>query len=215
MKGKRRSPVRHIVRKHTRNGKTVKTHFRGSRALSWAEHRRRVRLKQKKEKKTYVPGTKIPIEWNTYKRDAQQRIYMHPLDFLALATPPKFGKTRSRPYGFSKHSLGGIEKALSAGEPFWSLRLDVDVDERAVVGHEGRHRAFWAWKKGLTSLPVVVWHERDGSVINVDKRIDVSKMKSEAKHKGSTFNAKDVAILYETLTDEERANIYGKKGRVR
>jgi len=136
---------------------------------------------------------------------------MHPLDFLALCTPPKYGREKNKPYGFSKASLKGIEKAISAGEPFWSMRLEVDVDEKAVVGHEGRHRAFWAWKKGLTSLPVIIWPERDNRVVSVKTRIDISKIKSEAKHKDFFMDAKGVAIIHETLTDKERANIYGKK----
>lgn len=211
---RRKSPVQHKVKFYKRrDGTKVRPHLRGSGDAPQIKvaRVRSIKSKSVSDSPRFVLGTKIPIEWHTFRRRSQQRVLMHPLDFLKLCTPPRFGETKNQPYGFSKHSVKGIDDAIARGETLWSLRLDVDVDSRIVGGHEGRHRAFWAWKQGITKIPVILWHERGNRLTDVEELLDPAELKSEAKHKGAFFDAKDVAIIHEKLTNEERANIYGRK----
>lgn len=129
-----------------------------------------------------LPGTSIEIEWNDSYPHAQQRMLMDPLQYLDLVIPPVLGP-KEAPFGFSKYSVAGIEKGISRGETFWSLRLDVDVDARAVAGHEGRHRAYWAWKRGIDRVPVVIWHERDRQPVAVTEKFDVLDLMGETEYK--------------------------------
>jgi hypothetical protein len=169
-----------------------------------------------------LPGTDIPVEWNETYPHAQQREIMDPLQYLDLVIPPVLGP-KEAPYGFSQYSVVAIDKAISAGEPFWSLRLDVDVDERAVTGHEGRHRAYWAWKKGYRSIPVVVWHERDGHPVQATEKVDVLSLMNEVDYKNMKYpgpmaktaegkpiyadrTAKDVALGHTKLASSSGSN---------
>jgi len=142
-------------------------------------------------KKDKVPTTNIPILWHYHKPYGQERRWMKPLDFLSFTHAPKYGP-KEQPYAFSKGSLKGLDKAFSKGKEMYSLRLDVDIDKMKVVGHEGRHRAYWAYKKGLPYVPVIVWHQHGWKITDVKKPLDMSKIKTEAKV--DKYTAKDVAL---------------------
>jgi len=158
----------------------------------------------------YVPGTDIRIEWSEYNRFAQERVFMKPLDFLALCAPPLFGKTKEHPFGFYEPSVRDIDQAICSGEPLWALFLDVDISKNMVVGHEGRHRAYWAWKKGLKLVPVMIFHRRDRGYVEAKPPIDLSKVKSQAELWGFPVSAKEVA-LFEGLKNSREVEAY-KRG---
>jgi len=103
-------------------------------------------------KQEKVPSTDIPIDWNDYKLFAQQRVFMKPLTFLDLCGAPLGG--------FSQSSIDSIEEGISSGNDLEALFMDVDIDTKKVTSHEGRHRAFWAWKKGIRCVPVILYHNQ-------------------------------------------------------
>lgn len=96
------------------------------------------------------------IEYPGFRVDTQQRVFMSPAKFLSLTTPPMYGTTGDG-LDFHQPSIDGIESAIRKGEPFYSLLLEVDPSGH-VRGHEGRHRAFVAYKNEWTEVPVVLAH---------------------------------------------------------
>jgi len=118
------------------------------------------------------------VRWNPYKEYAQQRVWITPEEFLRLCTPPMYG-TKKQPFDFSKHSIKGLEKVFDKGEELYALRLDVRPDGK-VVGHEGRHRAYVAYKRDWKKIPVTIWHEDStGHLTEVKKPFEISKLKRE------------------------------------
>ena len=93
------------------------------------------------------PAGHLPIkaEWDNYRAEAQERVWMSPEKFLKLATSP--GQ-------FNKASLDYIDakamgpKRVGAGS-MSSLFFDVDTKTCRVRGHEGRHRSLWAYQMGF------------------------------------------------------------------
>lgn len=77
-------------------------------------------------------------------------IHTSPDKFLSLAA-----KLPNEHY--SKESLQSLEQKILNKVPLDPLVLVVDMENRKVVGHEGRHRATIAKKLGIQSVPVIVY----------------------------------------------------------
>ncbi len=124
----------------------------------------------------------INVYWSEFKGESyEQRIWMSPLEFLSLCNPPTFGESIEKPFGFSKYSIEGIEeKVFKNKEDLYSLRLDVNANTGQVYGHEGRHRAYVCWKKGIKKVPVVIFNvDRDNRTTEKIKSFDFEDLKFE------------------------------------
>jgi len=155
----RKPPIRHKVRSHKRKGKLVRSYERGSGVPA---HRRKVvgrKIARPTTRLATLPGTNIPIRWHHYAPKSQQILWLTPKEFLSIVAPPLYGKDTEHPYGFLQSSIEGLNKAFKKGEELYSLRLDVNQLTGKIVGHEGRHRAAWAYLNGIPYIPVVMWHE--------------------------------------------------------
>jgi len=101
--------------------------------------------------------------------------------------------------GFSAQSIKGIAEGLESGRPLEALYLDVDVDKMIVEKHEGRHRAYYAWKQGWPYVPVIIYHNFRNlqgflRFKEVEKRIDVSKLRTEARNSSAGDYARNGLI---------------------
>jgi len=75
-------------------------------------------------------------------------------------TPEKFLKITTSPGQFNKNSLDYIDNLAQNEEKFNQMFIDVDTHTCRVRGHEGRHRALWAYKNEVPCVPVVIYHKK-------------------------------------------------------
>lgn len=140
-----------------------------------------------------VPGTNVPIEWSGWNKWAQQHEFIAPMKFLELSGAPLGG--------FSIPSIKGIAEGLESGHALEALWLDVDVDTNKVFKHEGRHRAYYAWKQSWPLVPVILWHYQRNiqgfmRYTEVVKRIPVNALRSEARRVSAADYARE-GILWD------------------
>jgi|GEM_PF-2263733 len=77
-------------------------------------------------------------------------VYMSPDQFLHFAAPiPE--------YQLNKKSLKNIEYRILNQLPMDFLVLHIDMKNKKVVGHEGRHRAIISKKLGIEKVPVLIY----------------------------------------------------------
>jgi len=126
--------------------------------------------------KTHIPNTNIPIQWNDYAPESQQRAWMTPEEFLRLVPPPSL---KNNDLTFFDSSIKGIDQSIRNGEPIWSLRLDVNPTTKQVLSHEGRHRSAWAYKHNIPYLPVVIWHHTGKYLVTKKRNIPVTQLKPQ------------------------------------
>lgn len=154
----RQKPIRHIVKTHTRQGKPVRSHTRGSRIPIFTK--KRVYVPDYLDVKDTLPGTSIPVRWETMGGpQTTTKVWMKPEEFLSYTTPPDYGAG-----GFSQSSLKSLTEVLTEkGEEFYSPYLTVRFRDNQVTGHEGRHRAYWAMLQNIPRIPVyIVWDDSTG-----------------------------------------------------
>lgn len=94
-------------------------------------------------------------------------VWMSPDKFLHLA------RKLDMP---SEESLNSLRQAMKLGQPIPHLMLGVDMVNKKVVDHEGRHRATVAKELGITKVPVFIytgnytrtpsWTEKDHDVVD-------------------------------------------------
>ena len=111
-------------------------------------------------KKKFKPGKKIKKhEWiNKYQPGATQRAYIKPKRFLEL-TPITHNPIATSP------QTKRLEKELIESGRVDSGFLDVNTNKRSanygkVTGHEGRHRAYVLWKRGIKTMPIKIFHAK-------------------------------------------------------
>ncbi len=102
-----------------------------------------------------------------YKPYSQKLVWMRPDEFLELAPPKVPGFSRYDESVYSKESLKSIINGLKAGSKFDPLFLDVDIRTCRVINHEGRHRAFAAYKLGIEKVPVIIFHREEGYFVDI------------------------------------------------
>lgn len=77
-------------------------------------------------------------------------VWMSPDKFLRLAAPlPDILK--------NEESLKNIEHRILNGLPIDYLTLEVDMTNKKVTSHEGRHRAIVCKKLGIEKVPVLIY----------------------------------------------------------
>jgi hypothetical protein len=95
-------------------------------------------------------------------------VWMSPDKFLSLAKPITYVNLKQ---------VEDLEKKLINKIPLDYLQLFVDMKNKKVMGHEGRHRAMAAKKLGIESVPVFVfvgsnyarvpsWSDMDHDIVN-------------------------------------------------
>lgn len=162
----RKTPIRHTVRTHTRLGKLVKAHQRGSGTHSFKRQKR-------------VGGTlKYPFKMRELADDECLE-WMKPRRYLTEIPHPVFGdglpgmekipasfqleKHQGEKY-FNKGSIEYLTDKIKKGEDVGPLFLDYSQMFRGWPTHEGRHRAVVAWRLGIGKVPVIVKGRKCGGV---------------------------------------------------
>lgn len=77
-------------------------------------------------------------------------IWMSPDKFLRLASPLS-------DYEKEDERAQDLEQKMKSGVPLDYLVLEIDMEKRKVIGHEGRHRATVAKKLGIKEVPVLIY----------------------------------------------------------
>ena len=103
-----------------------------------------------------------------YKPYSQKLVWMRPDEFLELVPPQVPGFSRYDERVYDKGSLESIERGFREGSEFDPLFLDVDIDTCRIINHEGRHRAFVAYKLGIEKVPVIIFHREGGYFVDID-----------------------------------------------
>ena len=145
MSKKRKSPIKHKVQTHKRDGKVVHSYIRGrglkklKLAIPTIEYSKpKYVLATGKEQDAFVLG---------YKPRSEKLVWMSPRMFLSLSTPAYYDQP----------TLENLQKKIKNKEPLDALWFDVDVNTRKVQRHEGRHRAKAAQKLGIEKVPVILY----------------------------------------------------------
>jgi len=76
---------------------------------------------------------------------------------IVYTTPDKFLSLAKKLEHPSKTSLAYLKDKMSNEKPLPYLMLWVDMNNKKVTGHEGRHRAMIAKELGIEKLPVFVF----------------------------------------------------------
>lgn len=78
---------------------------------------------------------------------------------IIWTTPQKFmSMAHSLPdYAMNEKSYFNLHKRMKEGLPIDPLKLVVDMSEKKVIGHEGRHRAKVAQELGIQKVPVLIY----------------------------------------------------------
>lgn len=140
---KRKSPIRHRVKSHNREGKSVRSFERGKGVQP-------VKLKIRKK----VLGKPIFImedapHLTKYHPEAQKLVWMEPERFSKLVPPLIF---------VDKGSLSRIKGKIQKGEPQEPLWMEVNpISDRVTHTHEGRHRALASAQIGVKKVPVIIY----------------------------------------------------------
>jgi len=112
-------------------------------------------------------------EWHA---EAQKHVKMSPQSFLRLTLPPymKKGKLKSE-------SFKALKQRMKKGLPIDPLFMDIDVELRRVVAHEGRTRALAAKSMGIKKVPVILYFKKGQTFIDASK-IKLPKLKTIGRH---------------------------------
>lgn len=77
-------------------------------------------------------------------------VWMSPEKFLRLCSPLP-------DYAMSEKSYWNLRDRMKKGLPVDFLVLEIDVNKRKVIGHEGRHRATVSKELGIAKVPVLIY----------------------------------------------------------
>jgi hypothetical protein len=81
-------------------------------------------------------------------------VWMSPDKFLQLANPLPEEYKKRKEFDTIKNAL---KDRFKRGLPTDFLVLEVDVERKKVIGHEGRHRAIAAKELGIDTVPVLIF----------------------------------------------------------
>jgi proteasome lid subunit RPN8/RPN11 len=98
----------------------------------------------------FIPDSPIRIVWDPRRLVSQERVFMNPKRFLELTSSFKL----------RDKSLDFIDKQVREEGVMYAPFLYIDVDSGKVLSHEGRHRAYWAYKNDLPYIPVMIFHKK-------------------------------------------------------
>ena len=101
---------------------------------------------------------------------SQQKIFMSPRRFLGL-TLPKHQK-------LNKQKVERYKNKLRAGRSLDPAFLEVDVDTKKVLAHDGRHRSRASLELGIKKIPVIVY-EKKSDYVDRTVPVDTGKLKPQ------------------------------------
>ncbi len=132
-----------------------------------------------------VPNTGVMFMWGSPDKSLSQEVWMPPKQFLSLVSPPPGGKMKASSLEwFDKKYLDGSEVMIA---PF----LSVDHRSHQIIGHEGRHRAYWLLLRGASLIPITIYLKNEaGKYVKPREQIDLSKLKPDegVASRGSAYS---------------------------
>ena len=152
----RKSPRKHWVHPHYREGKLVNPYLRGN-----GKHL---------PKHTKLHRTELQYPWSNessrhllnYNPKSQKMILMAPKEFLNLTIPHQYLDEALNT------DVSDLEKLIQNKTPLELPFLDVDISSSRVTNHEGRHRSIAAYKLGITKIPVIVYYKDKGDFVFIE-----------------------------------------------
>jgi hypothetical protein len=203
----RKSPVAHKVGSYKRNNTNVKSYSRGKGERKqtptiFNKNKPRVstpldtRILDYSERT--LPGTNIKFQWDNEgnTKNSTTDVWMSPEKYLSM-TPPT--------HGFSESSFKYFDENYSTGkEEMYAPTLYVRFHDNQVTGHEGRHRAIWAIRKGIKRIPVhVVWKDAKDNYIGKSKP-KIGTLKTQGLYEYSRYGDRyGTHSFYSTLDEVE------------
>jgi hypothetical protein len=119
--------------------------------------------------KASIQSTNEKIKWNIpWKlRPGEKIVYMTPIEFLSKVPepiptrdPPRTAAdVVTRDESWNKRSIQKISNNIRRGTEIDMPYLDYERPFRGFPSHEGRHRAYVAYKMGIREIPVIVTGE--------------------------------------------------------
>ena len=104
-----------------------------------------------------------------YKPESEKLVWITPIQYLLL-TP----STR-----YDENSVKSLMQKMINNEKHDALWLDVDVETRQVIGHEGRHRAKVAEALGMEKVPVILYARSGRDWETKNKLPDITKIRRQ------------------------------------
>jgi len=203
----RKSPVAHKVGSYKRSNAHVKSYSRGkgikkqtpfifSKSKPVPSVPLETRVSDYSEK--VLPRTDIKFTWDNEanRENSSTDVWMSPDKYLSM-TPPT--------HGFSDSSFKYFDdNYLTGKEEMYSPTLYVRYYDNQVVGHEGRHRAIWALRRGIKRIPVhVVWKDAKDNYMKKSKP-KLGSLKTQGLYEYSRYGDRyGTHSFYSTLDEVE------------